>query len=68
MEKKLKITTSKQFETLIAELEKKPNLAKGFYRGATPSNFKQDWEEITIKLNSIGPPVRDFNGWQKASL
>lgn len=65
MEKKIKITTLKQFETLIAELENKPSLAKGFHRSSTPKNFKKEWEEITTKLNSMGPPIRDSEGWQK---
>lgn len=68
MEKKIKITSLKQFETLISELVNKPSLAKGFHRGSTPSNFKQDWADITLKLNSVGPPIRDSDGWQMVRL
>lgn len=64
MEKRNKITTAKQFETLIAELEKKPSLARGIHRGTTHVNtFRQDWEEITRKLNAQGPPMRACDGW-----
>ncbi|XP_037825558.1 uncharacterized protein LOC119613600 [Lucilia sericata] len=63
--KKIKITNGKQFETLMSELEKNPCLAKGFSRGTNPTNFKNDWEQIAVKLNSIGPPIRDSDGWQK---
>ncbi|XP_017483658.1 PREDICTED: uncharacterized protein LOC108372472 isoform X2 [Rhagoletis zephyria] len=61
----MKITSAEQFETLIAELEKSPCLAKGFQKGTAPANFKQQWEAISSKLNALGPPLRDSDGWQK---
>ncbi|XP_017470687.1 PREDICTED: uncharacterized protein LOC108362279 isoform X3 [Rhagoletis zephyria] len=61
----MKITSAEQFETLIAELEKSPCLAKGFQKGTAPANFKQQWETISSKLNALGPPLRDSDGWQK---
>lgn len=67
MTSRMKISSAKQFETLVAELEKNPSLAKGFRRGTVPSNFKGQWEEIANKLNSFGPPLRDSDGWQKVN-
>ncbi|XP_017465623.1 PREDICTED: uncharacterized protein LOC108358680 [Rhagoletis zephyria] len=61
----MKITSAEQFETLIAELEKSPCLAKGFQKGTAPANFKQQWEAISSKLNALEPPLRDSDGWQK---
>lgn len=69
MEKRNKITTGKQFEVLISELEKKPSLARGIHRGTTLINtFRQDWEEIAIKLNAHGPPVRNCDGWLRVNI
>lgn len=68
MEKKIKITTNKQFELLRQQLESNPSLAKGFHRGPSGNNFKEEWEEIKMKLNSIGPPIRDSYGWQKVRI
>lgn len=62
---KLKVTNAKQFETLVKELEKNPSLAKGYRRGTIPSNFKEQWEEITVQVNARGPPRRYGDGWQK---
>ncbi|XP_017470686.1 PREDICTED: uncharacterized protein LOC108362279 isoform X2 [Rhagoletis zephyria] len=64
----MKITSAEQFETLIAELEKSPCLAKGFQKGTAPANFKQQWETISSKLNALGPPLRDSDGWQKVII
>ncbi|XP_019894828.1 uncharacterized protein LOC109614041 [Musca domestica] len=61
----MKITTAKQFEILVSEMEKNPCLAKGFTKGHVPANFKSDWESIATKLNVNGPPIRDPDGWQK---
>lgn len=65
---KMKITSTKQFEILVAELEKNPRLAKGFSKSHVPANFKSDWEAIATKLNASGPPVRDTDGWQRVIL
>ncbi|XP_067629238.1 uncharacterized protein [Eurosta solidaginis] len=62
---KMKITSAQHFEVLIAELEKNPCLTKGFQIGMALANFKQQWEAISIKLYSLGPPLRDSGGWQK---
>lgn len=64
---KMKISNVQQFETLVAELEKNPTLAKGFRRGTTPANFKLQWDDLSIKLNALGPPLRDGDGWQKVN-
>ncbi|XP_017466345.1 PREDICTED: uncharacterized protein LOC108359153 [Rhagoletis zephyria] len=64
----MKITSAEQFETLIAELEKSPCLAKGLQKGTAPANFKQQWEAISSKLNALGPPLRDSDGWQKVII
>ena len=62
---KIKITNSIQFEKLVEELQKNPSLAKGFRRGTSPSNFKQEWNDLTKVLNALGPPRRLGDGWQK---
>lgn len=46
-------------------MENNSILVKRLQRGVTPGNFKKDWDAFTIKLNSIGPPKRDLNDWQK---
>lgn len=62
---KIKITNKCQFEKLVQELEKHPSLARGFRRGIAPTNFKEEWESISTVLNSLGPPIRTGDGWQK---
>lgn len=62
---KIKITNPAQFQKLVEELEKSPSLARGFRRGTVPNDFKEQWERITTGLNSLGPPVRTSDGWQK---
>lgn len=62
---KVKVTNANQFQKLVDELEKNPSLAKGFRRGTVPCNFKEQWEDIAKNLNSLGPPIRTGDGWQK---
>lgn len=63
----MKITSLKQFEILVAEMEKEPAYAKGFRKGIKPLNFESFWRKISEKLNPLGPPVRDGDGWHKVS-
>lgn len=62
---KLKITNGQQFKLLVAEIKKNPSLAKGCQRGVNPTNFNQQWEDVTNLLNAHGPPLRDSDGWQR---
>ena len=64
---KIKITNKCQFQKLVHELEKNPSLARGYHRGTAPANFKDQWEHIATAVNSLGPPVRTSDGWQKVS-
>lgn len=64
---KIKITNSTQFEKLVEELGRNPALARGFRRGAVPNDFKEQWEKIATALNSLGPPIRNYDGWQKVN-
>lgn len=65
MEKK--ITSAKQFDVMVAEMEKKPHLAKQFQRGIVPT-AKAEWEDVAEKMNAVGPPTRDVAGWQKVNF
>lgn len=46
-------------------MEQNPNLAKGFHKNTEKSTTNQQWGVIKTKLNSIGPPTREIDGWMK---
>ena len=54
----VKITTAKQFAKLVAILEQKPYLAKGFHKSLNKIYIKEE-------LNIMGPPSRSGEGWMK---
>ena len=41
--------------------------AKGFDRRTVANNFKEQWNELSIVLNALGPPRRLGDGWQKVT-
>lgn len=40
-------------------------LAKGYHRNVDKLVIKEKWNEIKTKLNSVGPPARETDGWMK---
>lgn len=46
-------------------MTKNPNLAKGYHKNEEKVVIKEQWNTIKDKLNSIGPPSRDSEGWMK---
>ncbi|XP_058827436.1 uncharacterized protein LOC131690658 [Topomyia yanbarensis] len=46
---------------MIALLETRPDVAKGFSKG----NVAPFWSTLATELNSMGPPIKDSTGWKK---
>ncbi|XP_058832484.1 uncharacterized protein LOC131690598 [Topomyia yanbarensis] len=67
--KRLKVTNRKQFECLVAHMEKNPAIAKGqkYAEAASCSKAKYNevWNRLSMELNSLGPPMRSLMEWQK---
>ncbi|XP_055902899.1 uncharacterized protein LOC129939055 [Eupeodes corollae] len=62
----LKITKPAQFERLIDVLQQKPELARGKGQfGSTKRTQDEEWENIAVQLNIIGPPSRTAKEWQR---
>lgn len=61
----VKITKPSQFDLLVDELKKRPHLANNFKTGLR--TYGNEWDEITKKLNLIGPPMRESMEWQRVS-
>uniref|UniRef100_A0A034WUH2 Regulatory protein zeste n=1 Tax=Bactrocera dorsalis TaxID=27457 RepID=A0A034WUH2_BACDO len=64
LDKRQKHTNKKQFEVLVSEMKLHPDIAKGFSQRA-PGELNHFWEEISNKLNAVGPPIKDRTGWKK---
>ncbi|XP_017468542.1 PREDICTED: uncharacterized protein LOC108360661 isoform X1 [Rhagoletis zephyria] len=64
--KTLKKTTTTQFEVLVKEMERNPDLARGVaVFGSDRGRVEERWEEIMRKINSHGPPTRTAVEWKK---
>ncbi|XP_073830659.1 uncharacterized protein [Musca autumnalis] len=64
--KRIKKTTGYQMKTLVLYMEKHPEIAKGIpVCNSNRPYIEKCWREITIKLNSIGPPTRSLAEWKK---
>ncbi|XP_065075289.1 uncharacterized protein LOC135699037 [Ochlerotatus camptorhynchus] len=67
--KKVRVTNRKQFEMLVSMLEEHPPVAKGQkfceVMHISKQNYTEIWDGIRKKLNSLGPPMRTVEGWQK---
>lgn len=65
------MTTKSQFRVLIELMEENPEIAKGMKFAEVHSigkeKFSEIWQNITNKLNSLGPPQRSPSEWQKVS-
>ncbi|XP_054089445.1 uncharacterized protein LOC128922543 [Zeugodacus cucurbitae] len=64
LDKRQKHTNKTQFEVLVNEMKLHPDIAKGFSQRA-PGDLNSFWEEISNKLNALGPPIKDRTGWKK---
>ncbi|XP_017477540.1 PREDICTED: uncharacterized protein LOC108367439 [Rhagoletis zephyria] len=66
MDNSSKKTSSAQFNVLVKELEKNPDLARGAPMfGASKSLVELQWNELANKLNVHGPPQRTATEWKK---
>ncbi|XP_073847600.1 uncharacterized protein isoform X1 [Musca autumnalis] len=65
LNKRTKVTTKKQFDTMVQILQNNPNLARGYSNGIKKISVKEEWNKISTKLNILGPPVRTGEGWMK---
>ncbi|XP_017467875.1 PREDICTED: nuclear apoptosis-inducing factor 1-like [Rhagoletis zephyria] len=64
--KTLTKTTTTQFEVLVKEMERNPDLARGVaVFGSDRGRVEERWEEIMRKINSHGPPTRTAVEWKK---
>ncbi|EAT32732.1 AAEL015047-PA [Aedes aegypti] len=67
--KRVRITNRKQFELLVASMEQNPSIAKGLkYCEAIHMGkdiFLDTWKNLSMRLNSLGPPTRSVPEWQK---
>lgn len=50
---------------MLALLEGNPDVAKGFTkRAGNSTNF---WNDLSVKLNCLEPPMCDASGWKKVN-
>lgn len=67
--KRVKITNRKQFDHLVQWMEKNPKVAKGqkFCKaiGVNSDTYEQKWANLSVALNSRGPPTRSVKEWQR---
>lgn len=61
----MKKTTPKQFETLVNFMMQNESLAKGYHKNTERAQIKEKWNDLKRKLNTIGPPSREAEGWMK---
>lgn len=48
-------------------MEEHDNLAKGYFKGDRV--LADDlWKDLSVKLNSLGPPEKDVCGWKKVRI
>ncbi|XP_021697308.1 uncharacterized protein LOC110675807 [Aedes aegypti] len=66
---RVRVTNRKQFEFLVNRMEANPKLAKGLKfceaTGISSNTFTSIWHDLTVGLNSLGPPTRTVKDWQK---
>lgn len=66
---RVRVTNRKQFEMLVAQMEAHPAVAKGLKfcaaTGSSEATYEGVWKNITLELNSVGPPTRTAKEWQK---
>ncbi|XP_055910685.1 uncharacterized protein LOC129945048 [Eupeodes corollae] len=61
-----KHTSTKQFATLVEFLKENSGIAKGILNAPKyKAKTRELWDEITVVLNSLGPPVKTSDGWKK---
>ncbi|CAG4969763.1 unnamed protein product [Colias eurytheme] len=58
--------SSAQVETLIEFMERNPGMAKGFLRTQNArERSRRQWEELAVRLNSIGGTIKTYKQWTK---
>ncbi|KAL4702670.1 hypothetical protein ACJJTC_007101 [Scirpophaga incertulas] len=58
--------SSAQVETLVEFMERNPSLAKGFLRTQNArERGRRQWEEIAVRLNSLGGTIKTYKQWTK---
>ncbi|XP_065093822.1 uncharacterized protein LOC135714404 [Ochlerotatus camptorhynchus] len=67
--KRVRVTNCKQFNLLVSRMEANSAVAKGMkYSEAfhiSKERYADIWNELCSGLNSLGPPTRSVQGWQK---
>lgn len=64
---RVKVSTKAQLEKLVEYMLCNKEFAKGMICKASETG-KEKWKTLTNSLNSLGPPVRDEEGWSKVSI
>ncbi|XP_041767980.1 myb-like protein D [Anopheles merus] len=54
-------TSRTQYQQMVDELEKVPDIARGMYKGDQTAF----WEEMAEHLNALGPPIRTGATWKR---
>ncbi|KAJ8720521.1 hypothetical protein PYW08_005986 [Mythimna loreyi] len=58
--------SSAQVETLVEFMERNPGMAKGFLRTQNArERSRRQWEELAVRLNSIGGTIKTYKQWTK---
>ncbi|XP_046801235.1 nuclear apoptosis-inducing factor 1-like [Lucilia cuprina] len=61
-----KQTTNEQWELILEHMNNNPNLARGVpVFGSNRKEIDDSWEQLTQKVNAIGPPQRESKEWKK---
>lgn len=60
-------TNSKQKEYMAQFMVEHSNLAKNIIPNCSQGKAKSKrlWEQLTVTLNSYGPPIKDSKSWRK---
>ncbi|CAB3250356.1 unnamed protein product [Arctia plantaginis] len=60
-----KHVTSSQVKALMDFMKRHPNIAKGVNSGLEREDVEAQWQDLTVKLNSMGGPVKSVDKWKK---
>ncbi|XP_062534185.1 uncharacterized protein LOC134203323, partial [Armigeres subalbatus] len=67
--KRVRVTNRKQFNLLVTQMEAQPAVARGLKfceaSGINRNSYDDMWRDLTVRLNSLGPPTRTEKDRQK---
>lgn len=52
---------------LLDKMLQKPDIARGFVK-ENRDQVAEFWKQLTVSLNSVGPPVKSEYEWKKVNL